>query len=300
MTEGEVIKAIVDTDPGIDDALALMMAIRSPELDVLGITTVGGNASLARTTRNALSLLEHLAASDIPVHAGAARPLRGRFRYAHYHHGPGGLTVRLPGPRSAPAPPSAAEYIADLARAMPGSLTLIALGPLTNIARAIALEPMLKRWIRQIVIMGGAVGVPGNVTDHAEFNVYNDPAAARLVLSSGIPTTLVGLDVCNEVSVTRTDGWPSGGSPAADLARRMLSNWYAGRANDARFSLCDPLAVAALLRPGIFRFRDASVGVETEDSERLGRTTARYGDGTVKVAVAVDVEEAKGFIDSLL
>ena len=293
-------KVIVDTDPGTDDALALMMALNSPELDVLGLTTVGGNASLAHTTRNALRLLDDLGRPEVPVHRGAARPLRGRFHYGYYYHGPGGLTVRLPLPKSGPRPIRAHDYIASAAREHVGELVLVALGPLTNIARVITDEPLAKEGIREIVVMGGAVEVPGNVTPYAEFNAYNDPAAAEIVLSSGVPVTLVGLDVCDRVYVERDDDWIRGRSPGERLARRILRNWFGTHGDRDRYSLCDPLAIVAVVQPDLLSYKRATVTVVTEDKERAGQTTASYGVGNVKVAGAVQVDEAKQALRRLL
>ena len=174
-------KVVIDTDPGTDDAIALMMALGSPHLDILGLITVGGNAPLAQTTRNALRILEYMDRTAIEVFRGSARPLRGRFHYAHYFHGPGGLTVRLPLPSTRPEPQRATEFIVEQARAFHGGFSAIALGPLTNLARAIEKDRRLIDRIDEIVVMGGAVEVPGNVTAHAEFNIYNDPAAAEIV-----------------------------------------------------------------------------------------------------------------------
>ena len=293
-------QAIIDTDPGTDDALALMMAINSPELDVLGLTTVGGNASLADTTRNALRLLEYLDRPTIPVSRGAARPLRGSFRYGYYYHGAAGLGVRLPSPRSLPMKERASDYIVSEARSQRDELVLIALGPLTNIALAIRREPRLRGWVRELVVMGGAVGVPGNVTPHAEFNIYNDPEAANEVLASDINTTLVGLDVCDQVYVERGDGSVEGESSSERLALRILGGWFGSQDGRDRYSLCDPLAVVAAIRPGLFTFKRAEVTVEVEDPERRGKTSAAYGAGNVKVATAVQVEEARDTIRTLL
>ena len=190
-------------DPGTDDALALIAALNFPELDVLGVTTVGGNASLADTTRNALRLLEHLG-SDLPVSRGSARPLKGRFEYAYHFHGAAGLGVRLPRPRTAPTTERAVERIVRAASEHRGALTVIALGPLTNVARALRSEPSLAGWLAEVVVMGGAVEVPGNVTPHAEFNIYDDPEAANEVLASGVPARLIGLDVTMEMHLDRS------------------------------------------------------------------------------------------------
>ena len=308
MTARQLNKVLIDTDPGTDDALALMMALSSPDLDVQGITTVGGNASLADTTRNALRLMEYLGvpgARDrhrhgLPVVKGSARPLNGRFHYGYYFHGPAGLGVRLPSPKTAPHPGRAPEFIARLASESPGQLTLIALGPLTNVARALALDPQLARWTRELVVMGGAIDVPGNVTQFAEFNIYNDPVAANAVVSSGIPTTLVPLDVCRLVGFARGDGpWVEGRSRTAALANRILSSWFKLHPDRDVYDLCDPLALVAAVRPGLLAYEQATVAVPT-GGEHLGRTLAAYGSGPVRVAVGVDAAGAKALIAKLL
>ena len=294
-------KVLIDTDPGTDDAIALMIALGSPELEVLGLTTVGGNATLAHTTRNALRIVEHIGRSDVPVSRGASRPLRGSFQYAYDFHGPAGLTVRLPVPRSRPLETRAPEFITQTASRNPGELVIIALGPLTNLARALLRQPRLVDWTREIVVMGGAVEVPGNVTRHAEFNIFNDPGAASLVLSSGIPVTLVGLDVTMRTSVARVGApWVEGEGTAARLSRRLIANWFRSRPQEEVYHLHDPLAVAAVVRPDLLTYSQAQVTVEQEDPVRLGRTSARYGLGTVRVALGVDVDKAVSFMGELL
>ena len=286
-------KVLIDTDPGTDDALALILALNAPELEVLALTTVAGNASLAHTTRNALRILEYMGRADVPVHKGASRPLRGRFSYAYYYPGPAGLTVRLPMPKSTPSVSTARETIVATARAHPGEVTLIALGPLTNVARAIQDEPDLPSLLRDIYVMGGAVNVPGNVTPYAEFNIYDDAEAANVVFSSDANITLVGLDVCREPSVRREDAeWFSGKTRGEQLVARIIRNWFKMRPEDDRYNLCDPLTVLAALQPELFTFKQATVQVET-DGERLGQTKAQFGAGRVRVAIDVDVAAAK-------
>ena len=294
-------KVLIDTDPGTDDALAMMMALNSAELDVLGFTTVGGNARLADTTRNALRLLKYLGKTDVAVFRGSARPLRGMFRYAYDVHGRAGLGVRLPSPLTAPHAERAPQFIAEMASVHRHDLMVIALGPLTNIARAMALEPQLAVWVKQMVVMGGAVEVPGNVTPHAEFNIYNDPVAAGAVLSSGIPVTLIGLDVTRQTYFTAAASpWVGGDMPAARLSRRILAGSLGSRRDLVRFHLHDPLAVVAAIRPDLFSYKQATMTVETEDPVQTGRTIATYGDGPVAVAVGVDVERAKAMTVDLL
>ena len=294
-------KVLIDTDPGTDDALAIIMALSSPELSVQGLTTVGGNATLADTTRNALRLLDHLGVAGLPVSRGSSRPLNGSFHYGYYFHGAAGLGVRLPSPRSETHPERATELIVRLASAFPGQLTIIALGPLTNIARALTAEPHLAEWIPEIVVMGGAVGVPGNVTPYAEFNIYNDPEAADIVLSSGIPIKLVGLDVCLQTSFTRKGApWVEGESKSARLASTIIGTWFAGHPHLDRYDLCDPLATVAAIQSSLLTFRQAQVRVETDDPETRGRTVAIYDGGQVGVAVGVDADRALAEIRRLL
>ena len=298
---GDRTKAIIDTDPGADDALALMMALAAPELDVLGLTTVGGNASLANTTRNALRLLHYLGREDVPVFRGAATPLEGKFQYAPYYHGRGGLPVRLPGTESGALAVRASDYLVSVASALKGELTVIALGPLTNVARAITKEPRFAQWVREVVVMGGAVEVPGNVTPHAEFNIYNDPNAANIVFSSGIPVTLIGLDVCNPVFLHKQDlDALDAGHAGSELQRRIVKEWLALHPESESFSLCDPLAVAATVRPNLLTYRAAAVHTDAADATRLGKTTAEYGSGSVRVASEVHAAEAKAEIIAML
>lgn len=293
-------KVIIDTDPGTDDVLALMMALNSPDLDVMGLTTVGGNATLAHTTRNALRLLDHLGVQGVPIYRGAARPMEGGFENAYHVHGAAGLGVRLPAPTSKPQGTPAHQFIVEAASAHRGDLVIVALGPLTNIAKALQTEPRLAEWIAETVVMGGAVDVPGNVTPHAEFNIYNDPPAADIVLNSGIATTLVGLDVTMQASLTRADEpWVEGETPTARLARRVLTSRFRSLPDDGEYHLHDPLAVAAAVQPDLLDYRPATVSVRRDGPER-GRTVAAYCEGLIRVAVGVDARAAKDLITHLL
>jgi purine nucleosidase len=294
---------IIDTDPGADDALALMMAVNSPDLLVEGVTTVGGNAMLADTTANALRLVEYLDGkrSAIPVAVGADRPSRGSFTHAYHVHGPEGLGVRLPAPTLKPHGMSAVGFICDRAASSARRLTVIALGPLTNVAAALDSCPDLAGALSEIVIMGGAFEAPGNVTPHAEFNIHEDPWAAGAVFGSGVPTRIVGLDVTRRTSIHRRDGprWFEGASRSALLGNRILADRFQERPDAQEFYLHDPLAMAAAIDPGILTCRPAQVSVVTDGDER-GRTVARYGDGTVQVALGVDTGRAVEMVESLI
>ena len=279
-------KYIIDTDPGTDDAVAFIDALNSPELDILALTTVGGNASLEDTTRNALDLMAHLGHPDMPVYRGADVPLTGVFPFAYDFHGPGGLSAPVPASQAAPRPEPAADYIQQAALEHSGDLTVIALGPLTNIAQAFIDSPDLRDHIKELIVMGGAVEVPGNITPHAEFNTYCDPHAANVVFDSGVPVTLIGLDVCREVFFTRDRHWDTPESPGERLAAQLVQGWFDLHPDRDHFDLCDPLAIAAVLDPSPIEYRQATVHA-IEDGDQKGKTIANYGPGHIKVALRV-------------
>ena len=195
-------RVIIDTDPGVDDALALLLAMRSPELRIEAITPVAGNVPLDLTLPNALRLVEIADRTDIPVAAGARTPLVRRLVTATYAHGENGLGGAVfPEPTTKPVATPAAEMIRQIVRKYPGEVTLITIGPLTNVATSINSDPELAGMVRGLVMMGGSLS-GGNITPAAEFNVYVDPEAARIVFQSGIPITMVGLDVTRKTSLT--------------------------------------------------------------------------------------------------
>ena len=287
-------RVIIDVDTGTDDAIALIIAVNSPELEIAGITTVGGNASLTDTTRNTLRLMSYLGRADIPVSRGANKPIEGRFNFAYHYHGAGGLTTTLPDTDAQTIESDAPEFMRDLASE--GDLTIIALGPLTNVANALLQYPDMRDGISRIYVMGGAVEVAGNITPSAEFNIHEDPRAANVVLGSGIPVTLVGLDVGNAVSFDR-DGtdWQSGQSDGERLAARIIRGWFEIHPDRSRYVLCDPLTVATAVAPDVFEYRQGAVSVD-EDGESLGKTRAVYGDGNVSIALGVDEARARAFV----
>ena len=292
---------LIDCDPGSDDALAILAALNSPDLDVVGLATVGGNATIDDTTRNALVVLEIAGRADVPVWRGAGRPLAGEFRFGYDYHGEAGMGIRLEAPAAREQPGPAVDAIAREVLARPGELTLIALGPLTNVAEALRREPRLAEEVAEIVVMGGAVEAPGNVTGHAEFNIYNDPAAAKLVFDSGAQVTLVGLDVTMEVAVLRGgEPWIEGDSAGASLARRLLEAWFALHPDRDLYGLHDPLAVASAIDPTLLSCRQGTVAVETRPGDRLGKTTAQYGPGPVQVALGVDADRAVSMVADLI
>jgi inosine-uridine nucleoside N-ribohydrolase len=259
---------IIDTDPGVDDAFALMLAMRSPELKVEAITVVSGNLPLDITLPNALRMVEICDRTDIPVAAGAAAPLIRRRVTAAEAHGENGLGgFKLPPPKIAAVKEHAAELICRIVLEHPGEVTLIGLGPLTNLALALRSEPGLAKAIKSIVLMGGSLS-GGNVTPAAEFNFYVDPEAASIVFNSGVPITMVGLDVTRRVELTEPyvrqleAGTNKPSRAAAGIARAIMAT-YRGHGEKGGPNLHDPLAVSALIRPEILTFESYRVQIET-------------------------------------
>ena len=282
---------ILDVDTGIDDALALAYAVAQPALDIVAVTTVAGNIDVYRATANTRNVLSFLGREDIPVHRGATRPLVRPHHTAPYVHGDDGLGgADLPESRRAVDEAPGPATIIRLARERPDELTLIAVGPLTNLAIALNVEPRVAEWIPRVVVMGGAYHVPGNRTPHAEFNAWSDPEAADQVVSAGFrDLTLIGLDVTMGVSL-RHDVWEALEGQAARSAPAELTIRVARQAfvDDGveQFYLHDPLAVAVVLDPTLVTVEAVDVSVMTAGDE-AGRTVV-HGPGTTKVAREVD------------
>lgn len=298
----EPIKLIIDTDPGVDDAVAILMALAVPEIKILGLTTVGGNVPLARTTRNALALLQAAGRSDIPVAKGASRPLRGRFKYAPQFHGPGGLSHRLPDPSVGPATKGAVEFLYDqLTADEPGEVAVVALGPLTNIAQLLWERPFALEQAKNIIVMGGAVNAPGNVTPKAEFNIYSDPVAAEVVLASGLPITLVDLAACRQVGISREQAMGlRSDHPMGRLTLNMLQGWFRKEPSRQRFEFYDPLAMAIALEPAIATVTKVDLDVGLEENESWGETSESGGPGEITLPLEVNSTRFFGLLEGLL
>ena len=283
------IQFIIDTDPGVDDAIAILMAMASSEIEILGLTTVGGNVPLARATRNALSLLQAASRSDIPVAKGASRPLRGKFAYAPYFHGPSGLSQRLPDPANGPVEDGAVKFLYDQLTGERGEVVLVALGPLTNLAVLLRERPIALEQAKQIVVMGGAVNTPGNVTPEAEFNFYCDPVAADIVLSSRLPITMVDLAACRQVKIGREQALGlKSATPLGRLMLDMLQGWFHRELSREEFEFCDPLAMAIALHPAIATATKVDLDVGIENGELLGATSETGGPGEITLTQDVD------------
>lgn len=304
-------RVILDTDPGIDDALALFLALASPEVQLEAITTVSGNVSVEHTTRNALALLELAGRPDIPVARGCARPLlRPPFEAADVHGANGLGGVILPEPQQRIVKQHAVDVLIEKIMAAPGEITLVAVGPLTNLAVALQREPRLAQAVREVVIMGGALRVPGNVTPTAEFNIYVDPHAAHIVLHAGWPIRLVSLDTTTRTLLKRelVVQLASQGSPVTVLIRRML-DYYCDIFGEARqlnaIQMHDPLCLAAAFRPTLITWQEAYVDVELTGTLTVGETVAFFArpdrplPHAPNVLASVDVD-SEGFIQLYL
>ena len=262
---------IIDTDPGIDDAVAILLALASPELEVLGVVAVAGNLPLAVTAANALSLAELAGRPDIPVYAGCPRPIGDPLPDAKTSHGTGGLgDLKLPPPAGPLQPRHGVDYLIEtLTQAAPGSITLCALGPLTNIATALVMRPEITG-AAELVLMGG--GSRGNTTPAAEFNIYADPLAAKIVFGSGLRITQVPLDVTEQVRST-----PERIAPIAALGTRCgaaAATLLGPRRAQGMppMAMHDPCVVAYLLAPELFGGPEVNVRVETESALTIGMT----------------------------
>ena len=275
-------KIIIDTDPGQDDAVAILLALASPELEVLGLTTVAGNVPLALTTRNA-QLITGLSGKQVPIVAGRDRPLNRQLVTAEYVHGQTGLDgIDLGEPHVPVTPGDGVDFIIDTLRREPaGTVTLVPIGPLTNIAAAFARAPNIIPRVQQVVLMGGAYFEVGNVTPTAEFNIYVDPEAAAQVLNSGVDVVMMPLDVTHK-ALTSAD-WLAGLRALGTRAGEAVASWtdFFERYDREKYGaegapLHDPCTIAYLIRPELFSGRRINVEIETEGRYTTGMTVADW------------------------
>ncbi|WP_429089136.1 pyrimidine-specific ribonucleoside hydrolase RihA [Aeromonas veronii] len=299
---------ILDCDPGHDDAIALILALASPELKVLAVTTSAGNQTPDKTLNNALRILTLLGRDDIPVAAGAPKPLARELIIADNVHGESGLDgPKLPDPAFAPQAMTGIELMARCLRESPQPVTLVPTGPLTNIALLLAAHPELKPRIARIVLMGGAAGA-GNWTPAAEFNIYVDPEAADMVFKSGIPITMCGLDVTHEAQVMDEDIELVRAitNPVAQCVAGLL-DFFMIYHRDPKWGfagapLHDPCTIAWLLAPELFHGVECRVDIETSGEHTVGMTVVdRYGlTGKPANALVLLGLDRPGFIDLLV
>lgn len=301
-------KVIIDTDPGFDDVLALMLALGSDALDVRLITTVAGNVGLDDCTANALRVLEAIGASQPPtVHGGCASPLGEPVtRAAHVHGADGfcGISGRYPVRTLSASPTGAIDAMLDTIRGNPGEMTLIAIGPLTNVATAIEVDAETMGQLKELIVMGGSFGSESNVTAAAEFNFFADAMAARVVVQSGLPITIVGLNVTQQALLPRTRFEHLVAQLPSDTAVRRLLNdlireFFEISKKRQGLDACylhDPLAVAVAIDSSLISAQHYPCDIETEGELTQGmlivdtRPYAALDSSNVKVATTVDVE----------
>ena len=276
-------KIIIDTDPGQDDAAAIMLAIGSPELEILGITTVAGNVPLARTSTNARIILEFCSRPEVKVFAGADRPIARPLVTAEHVHGKTGLDgPELHEPEMPLQTQHAVDFIVETLRREPaGSVTLCTLGPLTNIALALEKAPDIAGRVRELVMMGGGFFEGGNITPAAEFNIYVDPEAAAAVFGSGIPIVMMPLDVTHKVLTLKSRVArlrDVGNRPALALVAMLefFERFDVEKYGSDGGPLHDPTVIAYLLQPGLFSGRDCNVEVETASPLTAGMTVVDW------------------------
>ncbi|EMS58664.1 hypothetical protein TRIUR3_01534 [Triticum urartu] len=305
----EAMKLIIDTDPGIDDSVAIMMAFQAPGVEVLGLTTIFGNCTTAYATRNALILARKILFDWL----GSG----GKPQVADFVHGSDGLgNVSVPEPTTKKAEQTAAEFLVDKVSQFPGEVSVLALGPLTNLALAIKMDPSFVSKVKKIVVLGGAFFAAGNATPSAEANIHSDPEAADMVFTSGADIAVVGLNITTQVSFTEADLSElrrSGGKQAQFLCDicKFYSDWHLHSYGDPAVFLHDPVSLAALVRPELFTFRKGVVRVETQGICR-GHTSMDMGlkkfksenawSGYTPISVAWTVDKAKvvAFVKELL
>ncbi len=295
---------VIDCDPGMDDAIALLLALASPEaLDLRGVTTVAGNVPVDRCTENALRVLELADRTDVPVHAGCPRPLLRPLVTARDVHGEDGLGgADLPPPATAAAPRHGVDLLlSTLGGSTEGApATLCATGPLTNLAVALVRDPDVFRRAARIVLMGGALG-PGNVTPSAEFNFHVDPHAARIVLGGGVPVTMIGLDATRRARATapRIAALEAVGTRAGSFVADLLGCSAAARRAEGKAPappVHDLLVPAFLLRPDLFATRTARVSVIDWGETDAGRVVEDPGGVEVTLVTGVDADGLFGLL----
>ena len=306
------IRMLIDGDPGIDDIMAISYALKSEKVKLEGVTTVAGNTTIDNATKNALKILEIINGNEIPVARGTPKPILRELKTATDVHGEDGFgNLYLNPPKMKESDTHAVEFIIKTIMDNPKEIVLVSLGPLTNIAVALLIEPRLTGYVREMVIMGGAIKVRGNVTSEAEFNIFTDPEAAKLVFHSGMPITLVGLDVTMNTVLTPEnlavieDADTSISLLIGQIIRHYMKFYKEIRGIDG-CAMHDPLAVGVAIDKTLVKTEKAYVSVETKGELTLGKTVADLGSvdrrhpANMEVCLDVDSERfIQTFIDAL-
>jgi purine nucleosidase len=293
---------ILDCDPGIDDALAIAFATASPEIDLVGLTTVAGNVELAKTTANALAVASFVGAGDVPVTAGSAAPLVRPPLHAGHVHGDSGLGgAVLPVPARAAEDGHAIDFIIDRLAAAPGEITLVATGPLTNIGLAVRREPRIAEWVKDFVIMGGSAS-RGNVSHAAEFNIWADPEAAAIVFGAGWTVRMIGLDVTLLARATSAvqERMRALGALGSELLLPALAQYRDSQDTTGEPPVHDVCAIVSIADPAVFSYTPALVQVETAGALTSGMTVTEFAPATGQNALVGTGIDADRFWTTVL
>ncbi|XVF76236.1 hypothetical protein PTKIN_Ptkin13bG0250000 [Pterospermum kingtungense] len=311
-------KLIIDTDPGIDDSMAILMAFQNPELEILGLTTVFGNVTTEDATHNALLMCEIAGCPGIPVAEGSSEPLKGgRPRVADFVHGSDGLgNIFLPPPKAKKSDKTACEFLVEMVSEYPGEVSVLALGPLTNLALAIKRDSSFASKVKNIVVLGGSFFALGNVNPAAEANIYGDPEAADVVFTSGANIVVVGINITTQVKMTDDDLLELKQSKGkyAQLLSDMIKfyrDWHVKSDGVYGIFLHDPVSFVALVRPDLFTYKKGVVRVETQGIcightlmdqglKRWNGSNPWTGYSPVSVAWTVDVDEVLNYVKEQL
>ncbi|MFC1458528.1 nucleoside hydrolase [Microvirga arabica] len=292
MTRAKPRLTVIDTDPGIDDAIGILLALASPQFTIAGVTTVAGNIGIETTTRNAGRLLAFEDREDIPVFQGASAPLSRTGPEPLNLHGEDGIGgVALPDPAWLPESQHAVEWLANFLLEQPaGAVDVLALGPLTNLARLALERPEAARRIGRMIAMGGAIHEHGNVGPRSEFNLWADPEAAAVVVASGLPLVLIPLDVTRRVRATRefVETLAANVNPMAAMVGSLIESYFEGAANRESRPLHDPCVMLYALAPELFRIEELRLSVDTGNGEAAGALTISPEGSLVQVALGVD------------
>ncbi|SHG48369.1 nucleoside hydrolase [Cognatishimia maritima] len=300
------VKLIIDTDPGVDDAMAIFYAAAATDIDLLGLTTIFGNVTVEMATRNALRLVE-AAGLDVPVAAGEKTPLQlPPFKPSFHVHGDEGFgDIPAVTPKGKAIDEGAVDFLCRMAREHKGELVLCPIGPLTNIAKAIQQDPAFARNVKRIVLMGGSYREGGNITPHAEANIYHDPHAAEVVFASGARVEMVGLDVTHRILCTANDfrdiaaAAPKLGGMLQDMSHFYLA-FYKSVGKLDGCSLHDPAAVIACTHPHLFTAENVGITVSCDGDKSGATQTAKDGRAPTAVYTAVEAAAVKGlFLEAL-
>ncbi|XP_052174340.1 uridine nucleosidase 1-like isoform X1 [Diospyros lotus] len=311
-------KIIIDTDPGVDDSMAIFLAFQSPQLEILGLTTVFGNTATEDATRNALLLCEIAGCPGLPVAEGSSEPLKGgKPRVADFVHGSDGLgNIFLPPPKSKKIENTASEFLVDMVSQHPGEVSILALGPLTNLALAVKRDSTFASKVKRVVILGGSFFALGNVNPAAEANIYGDPEAADVVFTCGANISVVGINITTQVKMTDDDLEKlrlSKGRHAQIISNmcKFYRDWHVASDGVYGIFLHDPVSFVALVRPDLFTFKKGVVRVETQGLcvghtlmdqglKKWNSSNPWTGHSPVSVAWTVNVDEVRDYILELL